>query len=65
MMIIVSGLPGSGKSYFASRLARKFEATYINSDLMRKKIEAQGRYAFDDKLNVYEEMASRAGKNLR
>jgi predicted kinase len=65
MMIIVSGLPGSGKSYFASRLARQFGATYLNSDLARKEIEAQGRYAFDDKLNVYEEMASRAGEDLR
>lgn len=65
MMIIISGLPGCGKSYLASRLAQKLGATYINSDLMRKEIDAQGRYAFEDKLNVYEEMASRAGEAVR
>lgn len=64
-MIIVSGLPGSGKSYFASRLSQKLGATYISSDLMRKEMDAQGRYAFEDKLNVYEEMAHIAGEELR
>jgi len=64
-MIIVSGLPGSGKSYFASRLAQKLGATYISSDLMRKEMNAQGRYAFEDKLNVYEEMAHKAAEELR
>jgi predicted kinase len=65
MMIIISGLPGTGKSYFASRLASKLGAAYINSDVTRKDIDAQGRYAFEDKLNVYEEMANRAGEALR
>lgn len=65
MMIIVSGLPGSGKSYFATRLSQKLRASYISSDLTRKDMDAQGRYAFEDKLNVYEEMAHRAGEELR
>ena len=64
-MTLVGGLPGAGKSYFALRLSDRLGATYINSDLSRKQIEAQGGYAFDDKLNVYEEMARRAGKELR
>ena len=64
-MIIVSGLPGSGKSFFASRLSRQLGATYISSDLARKEMNAQGRYAFEDKLNVYEDMAHRAGEELR
>lgn len=65
MLIIVSGLPGSGKSYFARRLAQKLGAEYINSDATRRAMNAMGRYGFEDKLNVYEEMASRAGDNLR
>lgn len=65
MMIIVSGLPGSGKSYFASRLAREINADYLNSDITRREMDAKGQYAFDDKLNVYEEMARRAGEALR
>jgi predicted kinase len=65
MMIIVSGLPGSGKSYFASRLAKDINAEYLNSDVTRQEMDARGVYAFDDKLNVYEEMARRAGEVLR
>lgn len=63
-MTLVGGLPGAGKTYFALRLSERVGATYINSDLSRNQIEAQGEYAFDDKLNVYEEMARRAGKEL-
>ena len=65
MLILVGGLPGSGKTYFASRLSARLQATYISSDLMRKQMEAQGRYAFEDKLNVYEHMACSAATALR
>ena len=65
MMIIVSGLPGSGKTHLASRLASKLGAEYISSDLTRKEIESRGEYAFEDNLTVYEEMARRAGDELR
>ncbi len=65
MLVIVSGLPGSGKSYFALRLAQRLGAEYISSDRTRKGMNAMGRYAFDDKLNVYEEMAKITGDYLR
>ena len=65
MLIIVSGLPGSGKSFFARRLSALLDAGYINSDATRRAMNAMGRYAFEDKLNVYEEMAKRAGESLR
>ncbi|HEY9489757.1 MAG TPA: ATP-binding protein [Chryseosolibacter sp.] len=65
MLIIVSGLPGSGKSFFASRLSKKVNGKYISSDLTRKMIDAAGQYAFEDKINVYEEMARLAGDPLR
>ena len=64
-MIIVSGLPGSGKSYFASRLAQRTGARYINSDLVRREIDARGQYAFEDKLTVYEELARRTSEEIR
>lgn len=56
-IVIVMGLPGSGKSYFAKKLAEKFTAVYINSDTVRKDLGAMGRYSFEDKLLVYKEMA--------
>lgn len=65
MLIIVSGLPGSGKSYFAVKLAERLGAEYISSDQIRKAMDAMGRYRFEDKLTVYEEMAKRTGEGLR
>lgn len=60
MIILVAGLPGSGKSYFAERLADKLEAAYINSDRVRLALQATGKYSFDDKLLVYKEMLLQA-----
>ena len=42
MVVIVFGLPGSGKSYFASRLAGIISADYINSDRVRREIPIPG-----------------------
>jgi predicted kinase len=59
MIIIVSGLPGSGKSYFAARLALKCDAVYINSDKVRQELKSSGKYSLDDKLLVYKELRNR------
>jgi predicted kinase len=56
MVIIVFGLPGSGKSYFASRLAAATGAAYINSDQLRKQIIAQPTYTQQEKNTVYQNM---------
>ena len=64
MIINVYGLPGSGKSFFASRLAAKLHAKYISSDQTRKEMNALGQYTFTDKLQVYKAMATIADQNL-
>jgi len=56
MIVIVFGLPGTGKSYFAERLAARIEAKYINSDRVRKKTFAHRTYYENEKLFVYDEM---------
>ncbi len=56
MIVIVFGLPGSGKSYFASRLAEKLKADYINSDIIRKKITKHPTYSEEEKRQVYKKM---------
>ncbi|OQP63932.1 hypothetical protein A3860_23120 [Niastella vici] len=56
MVIIVMGLPGSGKSYFASRLAKAIEVEYINSDRVRKKMITQRTYSSKEKQLVYNKM---------
>lgn len=65
MIIIVSGLPGSGKSFFADKLARLLQAEYLSSDRIRKELKKSGQYTFSDKLAVYLAMAERARKAVR
>ncbi|HEX6892018.1 MAG TPA: ATP-binding protein [Chryseolinea sp.] len=56
MMILVGGLPGSGKSYFAKRLSAKLDAVWLSSDAVRKSLKASGKYALDDRMLVYKEL---------
>jgi predicted kinase len=65
MIIIVSGLPGSGKSYFAQALAKRLEADYVNSDRVRNAEGARGKYSTDDKLRIYQIMVERSRESVR
>ena len=56
MIVIVLGLPGSGKSYFASRLAEVIQADYINSDQIRKGMFSKRIYSEQEKGAVYNAM---------
>ncbi|MCM4161582.1 ATP-binding protein [Antarcticibacterium flavum] len=53
MVILVIGLPGSGKSFFAERLAQKIGADYYNSDRLRKEIFFERTYSDSEKEKVY------------
>jgi len=56
MIVIVLGLPGSGKSYFAARLAEVIQADYINSDQVRKEMFSKRMYSEQEKGAVYNAM---------
>jgi predicted kinase len=60
VLVMVMGLPGSGKSYFAKKLASEIDAEYLGSDEIRKDLGLMGRYELAVKLSVYEEMFKRA-----
>lgn len=64
MIVVVSGLPGSGKSYFAEALSRRLGAVYISSDHIRNSMRARGKYSFEDKLKVYHTMAEYTSANV-
>lgn len=53
MIIIVFGLPGSGKSYFARRLSEKLGAKHLNTDMIRKKPFPVPEYTEEEKMMVY------------
>jgi predicted kinase len=65
MLTIVAGVPGSGKSFFAERLAARIQADYINSDQVRIFLEAQGKYLPEDKMAVYREMLQQATQAIQ
>jgi len=56
MVIAVFGLPGSGKSFFASKLAEKLRIKYVNSDVIRRNLIGVRIYSEDEKMQVYDEM---------
>ena len=59
MVVIVFGLPGSGKSYFATCIAQMLNAKYISSDRIRNEMFATPVYSFESKALVYDEMLQR------
>lgn len=56
MVVVVTGLPGSGKSFFAERLAKTIDADYINSDRLRKRLFPKRTYSDSEKASVYKAM---------
>jgi len=65
MIIIVFGLPGSGKTYFATHLAKMIDATYVNSDQVRQTMLDVRVYSIREKLLVYNEMLVQMHKAVR
>ncbi|MEW6722506.1 MAG: AAA family ATPase [Candidatus Micrarchaeota archaeon] len=65
MLIIVCGLPGSGKTTLARALARNLGGVHVSSDLTRKRLFPKPAYSEDEKARVYGEMASECEKALR
>ncbi len=64
MIIIVLGLPGTGKSYFAKKLSDRLGAVYINSDRLRNTLQSRGKYTVSDKLHIYRVMAKKTDQAL-
>jgi predicted kinase len=65
MVIIVFGLPGSGKSYFSKRLANELNAAYLSSDILRKKLLQNRTYSSEEKNKVYDFLLNEMIKLLR
>ena len=64
VIIIVFGLPGSGKSYFATRLAPALQARYVSSDALRMRMFATRTYSEEEKTRVYAAMLSQMQESI-
>jgi len=70
MIILVVGLPGTGKTFFASRLADNMNAVHLNSDRIRSELGEWNQYSDTSKMNVYDAILKRmkdevhSGKNV-
>lgn len=64
MLILVMGLPGTGKTYFAGALADQLNAVHLSSDAVRADLAAMGQYDAKSKRQVYEELLRRAATAL-
>jgi hypothetical protein len=65
MLIIVSGLPGTGKTTFARALAERLKVPHLNSDIIRDELDKRGQYDPETKEIIYREMYERAAAILQ
>lgn len=63
--VVVCGLPGTGKSFFASKLATKLEAIWISSDVVRQESLQDKHYDEQSKYAVYYKMLDIMEDNLK
>ena len=52
-LVVVSGLPGSGKSHFCRRLASRYPVAHLESDALRKALFAQPTHAPDESRRLF------------
>jgi predicted kinase len=59
MLILIFGLPGTGKTTLARAYAAKSGALHISSDQLRRELDLMGRYNPEDKAKVYATLLER------
>jgi predicted kinase len=64
MLIIVCGLPGSGKTTLATIISKKLPAAHVSSDITRKSMFPAPKYSEEEKAAVYGRMADEVGMLL-
>jgi predicted kinase len=64
VLILIAGLPGSGKTSLATAFAKRYGASHFNSDQIRRELGLWGSYRDEDKAAVYNELLARTRRAL-
>ncbi len=64
MLILISGLPGSGKTTLARAFSTQKKVLHLNSDLLRRDLGLLGNYGSADKQKVYSTLLERTENAL-
>jgi len=64
MLLLICGLPGTGKTTIARAFATISGATHLNSDTMRHELGLMGHYSPEDKEKVYSTLFQRTREAL-
>lgn len=64
MIVLVYGLPGTGKTFFARHFAQETGAVHLNTDIVREKLDARGHYDDKTKQQVYNELYKQVMREL-
>lgn len=65
MIIIVFGLPGTGKTYFSEYLANEIDAVHLNTDKVRHALNKQEQYDKKTKQLVYDRLKNEMVANIK
>lgn len=60
MLVLIAGLPGTGKTTVAKAFAKHSGAVHLNSDTLRLELGLMGHYSQEDKEKVYATLLERA-----
>lgn len=64
-LFLVIGLQGAGKTEVAKKIAGRFGAILLRSDVLRKELFTKSLYTKEESKIVYEEMFRRAKETLQ
>jgi len=64
MLVVLCGLPGTGKTTLAQKLAKRMNAALLRTDVIRKQILKRPLYTEKEKETVYREMFRRAKEHM-
>lgn len=64
MLILIAGLPGTGKTTLARAFSDATGAVHLNSDVLRRDLGLMGDYRPETKVRVYTQLLARAREAL-